>query len=165
MITISNKSIQTNFDPITGELIGQSLITPLGHKPNAYGKNNWCRRNQKIGDDMMKKFNELYTAKGKVFNHLINSMTYGNFCYYSPTAIGKVLGMTRQAVHKAKKELIEDGFIKEGINRRTLERGVIISEELYSKGETDKDIMEIKDYEEWLKNKGNEKQEESQNEG
>lgn len=164
MITISKGAIQTVLDPITGELIGQNFITPLGHKPSVYGKNNWCRRNQKIGDDMMKKFNELYTAKGKVFNHLINSMGYGNFAYYSPTAIGEILGMTRQAVYKAKKELIEDGFIKEGINRRTLEKGVIINEELYSKGEPDEDIMTLEDYAIWKKEQEEKQAKESEKE-
>ena len=133
-------------DPVTGEVTSEKLIIDIGKKNNIqYNKNEWFATNQRGVRDLTT--NEigktLYTTKGRVFHFLLSIIQWGNFAPFKATHISQQLDISRQAVYKAKKELLEDGLILDAINVSTGEKGVLMTNVLVQKGEENKDIVVI----------------------
>lgn len=144
---MQDKSIISTVDS-DGVVQSQFMVSQIGNKHKiAYEKNKWCALNQPVWKETTMGDNGLYTVKGLVLNYLIGTMRYGNFSAFKGSHIAKQLNVSPQAVSKAKRELIDDGYIMEGIDLEEGTRGVIITSNLVDKpSETSSNIVTLEQW-------------------
>lgn len=148
VIALSKSKVQKEqiIDPATGEVKSEKLVIDINKKNKiSYGDNNWYATNQKGVRDLTQNEigKSLYTVKGRVFHYLLSILKYGNFAPFNATHISKQLEITRQAVYKAKKDLLKDDLIREAIDTTTGQKGVIVTNILVQKGSENEDIAVI----------------------